>query len=127
MYDDEAREKRLKTYEKSFKKKVDERMNVKEGNGEEIPQTPEDTYKALDKEMRKFQTDLNRAKKDGDTKTQQSLESQPEYQQYLVWKKHQKGINKLNNSIKKTEDDDLRQQWQTQLRDSIQAVIDELP
>ena len=126
MYDDETREKRLKSYEKQFKEKVKNRIALKESAGEEIQQTPEDIYKDLEKEMKAFQTDLNRAKKDGDTVTQQSLESQPEYQKYLIWKKHQKGINKLTNSIKKTEDDTLRQQWEGQLRDSIQTVINEL-
>ena len=127
MYSEADRDKRLKAYEKSFKDKVKNRIAIKEtASGEEIPETAEDTYKALEKAMKAFQTDLNRAKKDGDTVTQQNLEASPEYQQYLIWKKHQKGINKLNNSIKKTQDDNLRQQWESDLKDSIQVVINEL-
>lgn len=127
MYDEGKRDKKLESYEKQFKDAVKKRIAIKEtASGEEIPETAEDTYKALEKSMKAFQADLNRAVKDNDTVTEEALKAQPEYQQYLIWKKHQKGINKLNNSIKKTQDENLRQQWEDQLKDSIQVVINEL-
>jgi hypothetical protein len=127
MYDDGKRDKKLESYEKHFKASVKDRIALKENaSGQVIPDAPEDVYKNLEKEMKSFQADLNRAKNDGDTLTFNNLMAQPEYQQYLIWEKHQKGINKLNTGIKKTQDDKLRQQWEAQLRDSIQTVINEL-
>ena len=129
MYEEGKRDKKLESYEKQFKTSVKERMALKEtATGQDIPDTPEDFYKDFEKRMKAFQTEYNRTdvKNDNDTLTRRVLEESPEFQEYLIWKKHQKGLNKLKNSIEKTQDDNLRQQWEAQRRDSIQAVINEL-
>jgi hypothetical protein len=134
MYDEDTKKKRLRSYEESFVKDANARAKLKglepvkmPPREKAAPETPEDIYKEVEKESKALQTKYNAAKKNGDTKTMEYIESLPEYQTYLVYKKHQKGINKLMKDIKNTQDDDLRQQWEAQLRDSIQAVINELP
>ena len=134
MYDEGTKKKRLRSYEESFVKDVNARAKLKglepvkmPPREKDAPETPEDIYKEIEKESKALQTKYNAAKKNNDAKTVEYIESLPEFQQYLVWKKHQKGINKLNKDIKNTQDDDLRQQWEAQLRDSIKTVINELP
>ena len=127
MYDEDKRDKKLGNYENNFKKAVKERMAIKETvTGKETPKTPEETYKDIENEMKAFQTRLNIAVKANDTVTEEAIKAEPDYQRYLIWKRHQKGINKLNKQIKNTQDEALREQWEQQLRDSIQLEINEL-
>ena len=124
LYSEEDKAKKLKKYEDRFKKKVKERMALKEPA--DVPETPEETYKNIEKEMKAFQGQLNTAVKANDIVTEEILKGQPDYQRYLIWKRHQKGINALTKKIKNTQDDALREQWTKDLRDSIQVEINEL-
>ena len=124
LYNDEDKAKKRKKYEDRFKKKVKERMKLK--NPVDAPKTPEEEYKEIDKELSAFQTRLRAAIKDNDTVTEEHLKAQPDYHRYLIWKRHQKGINALNKKIKNTVDENLKAQWEKDLRDSIQVEINEL-
>ena len=124
MYNEAERQKKLDKYEKQFNDKVRERMRLK--GDIKAPETVEEAYKRIDKEMRALQRQYNIAKEAKDTVTMNDITASPDWQEYLIWKKHQKGINALDKKIKNTHDDTLRELWQQQLRDSITAEINEL-
>ena len=125
-YDDETREKRFKSQEKAFREKVKQRMQLKEGTEEEVPETTEEAYERITKAMQDIGRPVNQAKRDKDTLTMNMLMAQPQYEQYLIFKRYQKEINKLKRSIDNTQDDALREQWTAQREELIRKMKQEI-